>query len=34
MQDPVWQNFVKQDLPLIEEMSNAILLPAAHSPLK
>jgi len=34
MQDPVWVNFIKDDLPLIEEMSNAILLPAPHSPLK
>jgi hypothetical protein len=34
MQDPAWQNFLKEDLPLIDEMSNVILLPAGHSPLK
>ena len=34
MKDPVWQEFIRKDLPLIEEMNSTIMLPSAHSPLK
>lgn len=34
MQDPAWQEFIRKDLPLIEEMHSTIMLPAAHSPLQ
>lgn len=34
MKDPVWQDFIAKDLPLIEEMHTTIMLPAAHSPLQ
>jgi hypothetical protein len=33
-QDPGWQAFLKKGGDLIEEMHSAIMIPAAHSPLK
>jgi len=34
MQDPVWQAFIKEAAPLLDELHSTIMLPAAHSPLK
>jgi hypothetical protein len=32
--DPQWQAFLKKAIPLLDEMSSTIMLPAAHSPMK
>jgi len=32
--DPQWQAFLKKAMPLLDEMSSTIMLPAAHSPMK
>lgn len=32
--DPQWQAFLKKAVPLLDEMTSTIMLPAAHSPMK
>jgi len=32
--DPVWQRFLADSAPLLDEMHSTVMLPAAHSPLK
>lgn len=34
VKDPGWQEFLKKSGPLLEEMNNIVMIPAAHSPLK
>src|SRR4030095_15776842 len=34
LKDPAWQAFLAKGMPLLDEMSSTIMLPAPHSPLK